>query len=56
MTQRQSSFITEVKGGDNEVNSKYKKSSLDITVRKDYAKLQEIVEHFAKKVLLITFM
>jgi hypothetical protein len=48
-TQRQSSFITEVKTGECGGNG-YKKSSLDIMVRKDYAKLQEVVEHFAKKV------
>ena len=45
-----SSFITEVKTAENPSSSKHKKSSLDIMVRKDYAKLQEVVECFAKKV------
>mmetsp|Transcript_9006 Transcript_9006/g.9525 ORF Transcript_9006/g.9525 Transcript_9006/m.9525 type:complete len:450 (+) Transcript_9006:81-1430(+) len=41
-------FITEVKSQEN--NKKLKKSVLSLSVRKDYAKLQDVVQHFAKKV------
>lgn len=41
-------FITEVKSQD--ANKKLKKSVLSLSVRKDYAKLQDVVQHFAKKV------
>jgi hypothetical protein len=42
-------FITEVKGQDTH-HKKLKKSTLNLSVRKDYAKLQDVVQHFAKKV------
>ena len=45
------SFITEVKQSD-PPGKKTKKSALSISVRKDYAKVQEVVQHFAKKVCI----
>jgi hypothetical protein len=45
---KSSAFLTEVKSQDNQ--KKAKKSSLSLSVRKDYAKLQDVVQHFAKKV------
>lgn len=42
-------FITEVKSQEQN-HKKLKKSTLNLSVRKDYAKLQDVVQHFAKKV------
>ena len=49
MSTQQQAFLTEVKTQDGQ-NRKVKKSVLSLSVRKDYAKLQDVVQHFAKKV------